>query len=92
VDPGSIMIYGSNPAFLKKGTRSKCYFHDNNVLSALDLKGIEITYPKAAAETALQMQKATLPVVLKLNLDKNLKGALTVQNDLAQHASDPANR
>jgi len=92
VDPRSIMIYGSNPAFLKKGTRSKCYFHDNNVLSALDFKGIEITYPKAAAEAALEMQQATLPVVLKLNLDKNLKDALAVQNDLAKRVSDPAKR
>jgi hypothetical protein len=38
------------------------------------------------------MQQATLPVVLKLDLDKKLKDALVVQNDLAKRASDSAKR
>jgi hypothetical protein len=41
---------------------------------------------------ALEMQQATLPVVLKLDLDKKLKDALVVQNDLAKRASDSAKR
>ena len=86
-DASSIMIYGSNPDFLKEGTGSKCYFHDNNVLSALDIKGISITYPKATAESALEIQKATLPIVLNLDLDQTLKKALSVQNDLAKQQS-----
>jgi hypothetical protein len=44
-DPMSIMIYGSNPAFLKKGTASVCYLHDNNMLSALDIQGAQVVYP-----------------------------------------------
>jgi hypothetical protein len=87
-DAASIMIYGSNPDFLKKGARSKCHFHDNNVLSALDIKGISITYPKATGESALQIQKATLPLVLNMNLDQTLKNALTMQNNLAKRQSE----
>lgn len=91
-DPSSIMIYASNPAFLYKGTASKCYFHENDILSLLDIQGIEKTYPKTTAASALQLQQATLPIVLNLDLDKNLKEALSIQNDLAKRATTPSNQ
>jgi len=35
LDPSSIMVYASNPDFLKKQKKSRCYFHENNKLSLL---------------------------------------------------------
>ncbi|MDG4882001.1 hypothetical protein [Mesorhizobium sp. WSM4884] len=81
-DPQSIMIYGSNPKFLKKGAHSKCYFHDNNSLSNLDVTGIEKTYPAASAQVALKFQSATLPIVLGMKIPDNLRFALSRQQIL----------
>lgn len=83
-DPDSIMIYGSDPQFLKKGTHSKCYFHDNNALSKLDISGIERTYPKTGAEAALKFQSVTLPIVLDMQIPDNLRSALTTQQSLTK--------
>jgi hypothetical protein len=84
VDPNSIMIYASSPTFLFKGVNSPCYFHDNNALSNLDIQGIEKTYPKSNPAIALELQAATLPVVLNHGLEAHLEKALSTQNDLAQ--------
>jgi len=89
-DPDSIMIYGSDPQFLLKGTASKCYFHDNNALSALDKVGVEKTYPKAAGAVALKVQDATLPLALGLPMDPALRSALERQRALAKAQVDLA--
>jgi hypothetical protein len=81
-DPDSIMIYGSNPQFLIHGTASKCYFHDNNSLSKLDIVGIQKTYTQAGAVAALKVQNATLPIALSLPIDQNLRTALERQRSL----------
>jgi hypothetical protein len=81
-DSDSIMIYGSNPQFLIHGTASKCYFHDNNSLSKLDIVGIQKTYPQAGAVAALKVQNATLPIALSLPIDQNLRTALERQHSL----------
>jgi hypothetical protein len=83
-DPKSIMVYGSNPQFLLKGTKSKCYFHDNYVISQLDITGIERTYPTNNGVAALQFQAATLPVALGLQIEPALRAALERQNGLAK--------
>lgn len=83
-DPDSIMIYGSDPAFLKKGTQSVCYFHDNNSLSKLDTIGIGQTYPTSNPAAALQFQASTLPIVLNLTIDDKLRTALKAQQELVQ--------
>ena len=83
-DPKSIMIYGSDPQFLIKGKQSKCYFHDNYALSQLDVTGIESTYPPASGATALQLQAATLPIALGLQIEPNLRAALERQYGLAK--------
>ena len=73
------MIYGSDPQFLKKGTGSKCYFHDNNTLSKLDVTCIQRTYPKAGADAALKFQSVTLPIGLAMQIPDNFRSALTTQ-------------
>ena len=85
-DPNSNMIYASDPNFLKNGTSSPCYFHANNSLSALDIVGIERTYPKGGAATALQLQSVTLPVAIQNIESGALKSALERQNELATKA------
>ena len=82
LDPESIMIYSSNPDFLKKGKESPCYFHDNNKLSLLDNKGIRITYPTDNSKYALELQSVTLPIALKIETDNSLKKALSIQNNI----------
>jgi hypothetical protein len=91
-DPQSIMIYGSDPKFLKKGTHSPCYFHDNNSLSKLDIVGIEKTYPIASAKDALKFQSATVPIVLDMKIPDNLRKALETQNSLVKMQLDAKNR
>lgn len=78
-DPQSIMIYGSDPQFLIKGTKSKCYFHDNNTLSKLDIIGIEQTYPLTNAATALKFQASTIPLALGVEMGPELRKALEKQ-------------
>jgi hypothetical protein len=59
-NPSSIMIYSSNPAFLKKGIASVCYLHENNTLSALDVEGAKVTYPAGADANELLRARAGL--------------------------------
>jgi hypothetical protein len=83
-DPKSIMIYASDPEFLLKGVSSPCYFHANDSLSALDIQGIEKTYPKTNPALSLKLQAATLPLLLNRGLGSDLEGALKTQNELTQ--------
>ncbi len=82
------MIYGSNPDYLKMGVQSKCYFHDNESLSKLDIIGIEETYPKSNSDAALKLEAATLPIVLNLSLSPDLRKALNRQLGLVQKQLD----
>jgi len=82
-DPDSIMIYGSNPNFLFKGTASSCYLHDNNKLSALDIQGASVTYPSGNAAMLLGARVQALgKTVAKLPAGQ-LKDALSRQLQLS---------
>ena len=85
-DPSSIMIYASDPSFLKDGINDKCYFHDNMALSKLDIQGIQLAYPTVNASEALEYQVRTLPAALQMQLDPDFKSALQRQLDLAKKA------
>ena len=85
VDSSSIMIYASDPNFLNKGTASPCYFHENDVLSQMDIVGIEKAYPKNGA-VALRLQAATLPIAINSGASGALGDALRKQNELTQKA------
>jgi hypothetical protein len=82
-DPNSIMIYASDPQFLFKGTGSPCYFHSNDKLSAMDIKGIARAYPRSNPALALELQANTVGVTLNKGLDPNLEKALARQHKLA---------
>ncbi len=84
VDPKSIMIYDSNPEFLYDKKNSKCYFHKNNVLSTLDINGIEMIYPQSRALEALQLQAVTLPIAIDLEMNKSLKKSLSIQYEFVE--------
>lgn len=84
LDQESIMIYASNPEFLINGDKSKCYFHANNHLSTADIEGIERSYPKDNANSALKFQVKTIPILLEDQPEGNLRKALQVQHDLAE--------
>lgn len=87
-DPESVMIYASDPQFLKDGTPSQCIFHANYALSSNDRNGIKRAYPPGQdVKVGLAVQAASLDAVLKHStLDPKLKKALTVQRDLTKAA------
>jgi hypothetical protein len=83
-DPLSIMIYASDPSFLKYGVNDKCYFHDNQTLSKLDAQGIQLAYPPVNASDALMVQVSSLPGLLGMDLTPAFKTAVQRQLDLAK--------
>ncbi|WDD90942.1 hypothetical protein Bsp3421_000828 [Burkholderia sp. FERM BP-3421] len=84
-DPASIMVYATtDPKLLYKGTKSPCFFHENDVLSALDKEGAEKTYRKTGAGTTaaeLHQRADDVQRVLKMQIDDSLRKAL--QNQLS---------
>lgn len=83
-DPSSIMIYGSNPNFLKKGTASICYLHDNNTLSALDKQGAQTTYPPDPQNKLLGARTDMLKKYIPKISSGPLKKALNEQFELSK--------
>ena len=81
-DPNSIMIYASDPNFLKKGVNSPCYFHANYKLSPLDIQGAQTAYPKTAVAMGLKAQAASLNYALQTGVQGPMKGILKKQLDL----------
>jgi len=81
-DPDSIMIYGTDPKFLKRGTQSPCYLHDNDKLSALDFTGIETTYPKGDIKQFLGSRISALKVATAKLRSGKLRDLLSKQLDL----------
>lgn len=63
-DPKSIMVYASDPRFLKKGTASPCYFKENDQLSLLDEAGARTTYPTQNVGQHLAVQAHALMVLV----------------------------
>jgi hypothetical protein len=83
-DPQSIMVYASDPQFLKNGTHSKCYFQENDVLSNLDIAGVEKTYPRAQVALTLKAQASNLSYALQSEIPSDLRLALKKQLDLTK--------
>jgi hypothetical protein len=84
LDPQSIMVYASDPAFLKNGTKDRCYFHANYTLSQLDIEGIQLTYPSVNAQSALEIQEKTLSSLNQMDLEPEYKKAVARQLDLVR--------
>lgn len=63
-DPASIMVYASDPQFLKKGTASPCYFHENYKLSTVDKAGATKTYNFVGTHEILLRQSSDLQLLL----------------------------
>ncbi|MGA8148734.1 MAG: hypothetical protein WB870_14375 [Gallionellaceae bacterium] len=82
-DPLSIMIYGTDPQFLFLGTKSPCFLHDNNTLSALDILGMETLYPAGNVVPMLQSRVAVLQKAVSTLSTGSLKEQLT--NQLEMH-------
>ncbi|MFM0367862.1 zinc metalloprotease [Paraburkholderia aspalathi] len=81
-DPQSIMIYASDPQFLKSGVNSPCYFHQNFTLSKLDIEGAEKTYSKTTVVEDLKQRASDLTYAVKANLEEPLREALEKQLSL----------
>ena len=77
-DPKSIMVYASDPQFLKKGTASLCYFKENDTLSALDEQGARTTYPAQNVQDHLVVQAQALRRLVP-QVTGALKNALSTQ-------------
>ena len=82
-DPTSIMVYASDPQFLRRGTASPCYFHENNTLSTLDQQGARTTYPAQSVRQHLMAQARTLSQLVA-RTSGSLKDALSRQLTLTQ--------
>lgn len=82
-DPSSIMVYASDPQFLLRRTVSPCYFHENNILSALDQQGARTTYPAQNVRPHLVAQAQAMRQLIAQTTG-NMKTALSRQLSLTQ--------
>jgi hypothetical protein len=70
-DPNSIMIYATDARFLRPGSPPSCIFHDNDVLSEQDIRGMQKAYPPAT-DPALEnaARAAAVDAVIKHHASK----------------------
>ena len=89
-DPKSIMVYASDPQFLKRGTSSPCYFQENDQLSQLDMEGARTTYPFSNTGSHLSSLAAGLEVIISSapgEITDNVRTAVTRQLELTRKHS-----
>lgn len=79
LDPKSVMIYASDPRFLRDGPDSPCYFTKNNFLSELDVQGAQHTYPSQGVKLHLTARRDNLKMLIESGIGADLKNALSQQ-------------
>ncbi len=82
-DPNSIMVYASDPQFLKSGTRSSCYFEEHYTLSSVDEDGARKTYPVAGTHGVLLQRSADLQALMP-HVNQAVAASLRKQLELTQ--------
>lgn len=82
-DRQSIMVYTTNPSFLKKGKESACYLQANDRLSATDMAAARGTYPKGSTIEQLGERVRTLNESVAQLPGGALKDALARQLQLS---------